>query len=235
MASIAGYALLRPATNTGEWVSQPGLSLPAAVGPSIAGSDTENAAPTQGQPGDFAGGTDGDSGSSTVTRTNSPKPAAGGGTASQSVAASPAVSGSPASSVTSGPPISLLPSAIPTGQGMLANGSGLCLDLRGGRAAEGRDVHVDTCNGTSPQRWKLNSDRTLEVLNMCAYLVGDGTAELTRCDGRTTAQWQLFANGTLINMSNGLCLTDPNSGTRTSTAVTVTVCTGSKNQSWTFT
>ncbi|MDR6321031.1 RICIN domain-containing protein [Actinoplanes couchii] len=130
--------------------------------------------------------------------------------------------------------IGLLPSAIPTGRGLLVNGSGLCLDLRGGRAGEGRDVHVDTCNGTSPQRWELRSDRTLEVSNMCAYLVGDGTAELTRCDGRLTAQWQLFDNGALINMSNGQCLTDPNSGTRPARAVTVTLCSGGKNQTWTF-
>lgn len=233
VAGIAGYALLRPADEPGEWVAEPGQSLPAAIGPSLATSDSE----VEELPGGVAEGDAGDSGGATGStadaRTGTPTPSVSGNTPSRSVGSSPAASGAP-TSATSAPPIGLLPSAIPTGRGLLANGSGLCLDLRGGRAAEGQDVHVDDCNGTSPQRWRLNSERTLEVLDMCAYLVGDGTVELTRCDERTTAQWRLFTNGTLVNASNGLCLTDPHSGTRPANAVIVTVCTGGRNQSWTF-
>ncbi|MBW6437371.1 ricin-type beta-trefoil lectin domain protein [Actinoplanes hulinensis] len=132
------------------------------------------------------------------------------------------------------PPISLLPSSVATGNGLLVTGNGLCLDLRGGSAEDNQEVHVDDCNGTSPQRWQLNADRTLEVLDMCAYLVGDGTVHLTRCDTRTTAQWQLFENGVLRNVSNGQCLTDPHSGAQPARAVVVTTCVGGNNQRWTF-
>lgn len=234
VAGIGGYALVRPADVTGEWVSQPGLSLPAAVGPSIpddetAGSDPGGGPPDGGQWSGDSGSTGGGPGSSTANRTK--RPAAGGGSAGPSAAASP-TAGTGASA--SAGPITLPPSAIPTGRGLLVNSTGLCLDLRGGRGREGREVHVDNCNATSPQRWQLNADRSLEVLGMCAQVVGGGTVELTRCDGRLTAQWQLFSNGALVNASNALCLTDANSGARPATAVVVSVCAGARNQTWTF-
>ncbi|WP_430787483.1 ricin-type beta-trefoil lectin domain protein [Actinoplanes sp. G11-F43] len=235
VAGVAGYALMRPAPEA-EWVSsQPGLSHPAVIGPSLTPSAGEEKSTIDGLTGD--GSTvesGGDPGGGTVTRGGTRTPAPGGsGSASRSAGASPSTGGGPTSAAPA-PPIDLLPSAIPTGQGLLINGSGLCLDLRGGRASDGRDVHVDDCNGTSPQRWRLNSDRTLEVLDMCAAQARDGSVELTSCDGRFATRWQLFDNGVLINTANGQCLTDPNSGSRPANAVVVTLCAGGRNQSWTF-
>ncbi|HWS34178.1 MAG TPA: RICIN domain-containing protein [Actinoplanes sp.] len=234
VASIGGYALLRPAEVTGEWVSQPGLSLPAAVGPSVADSETVESepgggVPDDGLPGGDSGSNGGGQGPSTVNRTRTP--AAGGGTVSPSAVVSPPAGTS--ASVGSAPVV-VVPTVVPTGRGMLVNGSGLCLDLRGGRAGQGREVHVDTCNGTSPQRWRLNADRSLEVLDMCAQVVRGGTVELTRCDGRLAAQWQLFSNGALVSGATALCLTDMNSGNRPATAVVVSFCAGGQNQAWTF-
>ncbi|WP_433795711.1 ricin-type beta-trefoil lectin domain protein [Actinoplanes sp. CA-252034] len=234
VASVAGYALLRPTGQDEAWMSLPGQSLPAAIGPARSADAIHSSVPHDGGT-DGGGQDDSDEGTEPTrpTRAASASASSAGGSVSPSAGSS---GGSSSSSVPVAPvaPIDLAPSPIATGSGLLATGNGLCLDLRGGQASEGADVHIDDCNGTSPQRWKLNSNQTLEVLGMCAYLVGDGTVELTRCDGRTTAQWQLKSDGVLTNPSNGRCLTDPFWGARPGNAVIVATCTGGSNQRWSF-
>ncbi|MFC6567713.1 RICIN domain-containing protein [Actinoplanes utahensis] len=232
VASVAGYALLRAADGPAVWTSMPGTSLPAAVGPPGSASTTASGVPARS--GDSGGKADSGQGpeSTEGRRTGEPSPT-GVTSATPSAGRPAATTGTPTSTVPA-PPIGLLPNPITTGRGLLVTGNGLCLDLRGGDAAEGREVHIDDCNGTSPQRWRLNPDQTLEVLDMCAYLVGDGTVQLTRCDGRTTAQWQLFADGRLTNAATGQCLTDPSSGARPGRPVIVAACATGNNQLWTF-
>ncbi|MEU4620694.1 RICIN domain-containing protein [Actinoplanes sp. NPDC023801] len=231
VALVAGYAWLRPDDRAENWTSPPAQSLPAAIGPA-----TSSGVAPSGLPADGQGNGDDDAGDPTRTSPSprvTPSSAGSPSTVGTSAGASAGVTGSPAPAAPA-PPAQLLPDAVETGQGLLVTGNGLCLDLRGGEAGEGRDVHIDDCNGTSPQRWQLNADRTLEVLDMCAYVVGDGTVDLTGCDGRTTAQWQLFGNGTLTNSANGMCLTDPHSGARPGNSVTVAFCAGGNNQRWFF-
>ncbi|GAA0421824.1 hypothetical protein Aca07nite_09920 [Actinoplanes capillaceus] len=227
VATVAGYALFRPGEGQERWMSMPDQSLPAAVGPANSASVTTRESPGE----NSNAGDDGEGAVPTAPR--SPSRSATGSAASASANASVAPSVSKSAEAPA-PPISLLPSSVVTGSGLLVTGNGLCLDLRGGSAEDNQEVHVDDCNGTSPQRWRLKADRTLEVLDMCAYLVGDGTVHLTRCDARTTAQWQLFENGELRNVSNGQCLTDPYSGAQPARAVVVTTCVGGNNQRWTF-
>lgn len=236
-AVVAGYVMLRPADRSADWTSQPGHSLPVVVGPTPKASAASSAA-ALGTADSTANATGvKDTPDATATSAPAPEPssppAGAGNPANPSAGSSAAASGSP-TTVPALPPINFAPGAIPAGRGLLVTGNGLCLDLRGGDAAEGSDVHVDDCNGTSPQRWQLNSDRTLEVLDMCAYLVGDGTVELTRCDGRTTAQWQLFPDGSLVNAATAQCLTDPSSGSRPGRPVIATACGGGNNQRWAF-
>jgi hypothetical protein len=235
VATVAGYLLVRPDASSESWTSSPGQSLPAVVGPATSAGVAPSQSPS------VADGDSNGSGPGIVGEaTESTRP-----TRSATTSAPPASSANPsAGSPTSGSgsttpvapaaPIDLVPSPIATGSGLLVTGNGLCLDLRGGEASEGGDVHIDDCNGTSPQRWKLNADRTLEVLGMCAYLVGDGTVELTGCDGRTTGQWRLLSDGTLTNAANSRCLTDPFWGARPGNAVIVAACTGGTNQRWLF-
>jgi hypothetical protein len=238
VATIAGYALLRTDDQSEIWMSLPGQSLPAAVGPATAASVAPSGLPGAAEGSGSGNGEDGTGRTSESARPTRTAVSSAPGTSSANPSAGSPAGGSsstaPVAPVAPVAPIDLVPSPIVTGSGLLVTGNGLCLDLRGGEAAEGRDVHIDDCNGTSPQRWKLNTDRTLEVLDMCAYLVGDGTVELTGCDARTTAQWQLLSDGTLTNTANGRCLTDPYWGGRPGNAVIVTACTGGTNQRWSF-
>lgn len=253
--AIAGYALLRPVIQPAVSTSLPGQGLPVVTGP--APSTEATADPAAGGIGDgTAGGngtTDGNGtagngqgdGGAQAGQTGAAGTTGTAGTQTTSpptttptaapTAATTATTTAPAATTTTIPPAELVPAdPLLTAQGALTSRNGLCLDLRGGDAAEGREVHVDDCNGTSPQRWRLNADKTLEVLDMCAYLVGDGTVELTGCDTRTTAQWALDENGRLTNAANGQCLTDPYFGARPGKQVTVTRCTGANNQQWSF-
>jgi hypothetical protein len=235
VATVAGYALLRTDEQPEAWMSLPGQSLPAAVGPATSADVAPSGLPGEAEGNGSGNGQDGGGEASESTRPTRTATSSAPGAASANPSAGSPVGGSSSTTpVAPVAPIDLVPSPVATGSGLLVTGNGLCLDLRGGEASEGRDVHIDDCNGTSPQRWKLNTDRTLEVLDMCAYLVGDGTVELTGCDGRTTAQWQLLSDGTLTNLANGRCLTDPNWGARPGNAVIVATCTGGTNQRWSF-
>jgi len=232
VAGVAGYALVRPADGPPLRTSLPGTSLPAAIGPARSASVVPSAVPGVAQDGGEQAGSGQEPAPTGSKRTGSPSPT-GVSPAAPSTGRSTPANADPTSAVPA-PPVALLPGPITTGRDLLVTGNGLCLDLWGGDAEEGREVHIDDCNGTSPQRWRLNPDRTLEVLDMCANLVGDGTLRLTGCDGRTTAQWQLFEDGRLVSVATGQCLTDPSFGSRPGRPVIVTTCGDGNNQHWAF-
>jgi hypothetical protein len=223
--------------------SLPDQSLPVVTGPAPAASAPAPSSPPAGD-----GAADGGAGSgsgdrpgddreeSTATSSAAtPSATAAGQTTAPAGATAPATSAPAATAPATAPAELIPPSPLIDLQGALTSGNGLCLDLQGGDAADGQDVHVDDCNGTSPQRWRLNGDRTLEVLDMCANLVGDSTVELIGCDTRNTALWSLNReNGQVTNAANGQCLTDPFFGARPGKQVIVARCTGLNNQRWSF-
>lgn len=161
----------------------------------------------------------------------------------RSATAAPAVtSGKPApstaapsgSTVAGGgkPGAALAPETAAAGRtGAIRGQNGLCLDLDGGAAVEFNRVQVAGCNGGAAQKWTVGVDGTLRVRGMCALIVGDDTVHITACDGRTTAQWKVSGQ-VLISAANGKCLTDPSSGTKAATGVTVTACDGRANKRW---
>ncbi|MEU8239511.1 RICIN domain-containing protein [Actinoplanes missouriensis] len=242
--AVAGYAVVRPALQPAVSTSLPDQSLPVVTGPAPSPSAAApSEAPTGGAGNDGAGTGSGETetggaADSTAAATD-PATATPSATTTQpaapTAAASTTTAAAPATTTAAAPPADLVPPAtLVEPQGSLVSGNGLCLDLQGGEAGDGVDVHVDDCNGTSPQRWRLNSDKTLEVLDMCANMVGYGGVELIRCDTRTTAQWALGENGRLTNAANAMCLTDPYSGARPGKQVFVVRCTGANNQRWSF-
>ncbi|WP_229073286.1 RICIN domain-containing protein [Actinoplanes sp. DH11] len=252
LLALIGYTVVRPALRPAVSTSLPDQGLPVVTGPAPSASVSGSAVPGTAQPGagegpagterDGGSGPDGDnpaksapSGQASAvpaSPTGTATPGAPAGTTTTAPATAPATR---TATVAPAPPDALVPpSPLVAPEGALISGNGLCLDLQGGDAEDGGEVHVDDCNGTSPQRWQLNADRTLEVLDMCAYLVGDGGVELTRCDTRTTAQWALNERGQLLNQANGRCLTDPFFGGRPGKQVIVASCVGSNNQRWAF-
>ncbi|MEV6306665.1 RICIN domain-containing protein [Actinoplanes sp. NPDC051861] len=225
--AVAGWAVFGPGLRPTVSTSLPDQGLPVVSGPAPTASILPSAA--NGGNADNSGGETGESTSRATETSRSPTASK---TTQLPLPKTPGAAGT--GTVAPAPPAEAVPSALDEGGKALVSGNGLCLDLRGGDVQEGADVHVDDCNDTTPQRWKLNGDRTLAVQDLCAYLEGDGGVELTRCDGRTTAQWSLNNDGRLINAANGRCLADPNFGGRPGNPVLVTFCTGTANQHWAF-
>ncbi|GIE95003.1 ricin-type beta-trefoil lectin domain protein [Paractinoplanes rishiriensis] len=126
------------------------------------------------------------------------------------------------------PPNALVPDQ-PTGT--IRGQNALCLDLNGGVAVEGNFIQVATCNDTPAQSWTLATDGTLRVAGMCAFITGANTVAITKCDGRTTAQWKISGQ-LLISAATARCLTDPSGGTRSGTPVRVNPCDGTATQRW---
>ncbi|MEU4694749.1 RICIN domain-containing protein [Actinoplanes sp. NPDC023714] len=260
--AVAGYTIVRPALRPAVSTSLPDQSLPVVTGPGLpsstpdpgdqAGGTANGGAASGGDAnGGAANGGAANGGDAQDTNGAGDGPSAGASgsagsspgreerAAATTTPATPPAAGTattvPATKTATAPAGLVPPSPLVSLEGALVSGNGLCLDLQGGDAGDGREVHVDDCNGTSPQRWQLNGDRTLEVLDMCAYMVGDSTVELIRCDTRNPAQWSINReNGQVTNAANGQCLTDPFFGGRPGNRVVVARCTGLNNQRWTF-
>ncbi|MEU4561183.1 RICIN domain-containing protein [Actinoplanes sp. NPDC023936] len=230
--AVTGYAVVRPALRPAVSTSLPDQSLPIVTGPAPSPSAAApSKPPTGGAENNVAGAGTGGNTTGGAAATTAPAASATSATTTRPAAPTAAASTTTAAA----PPADLVPPApLADPRGSLISGNGLCLDLQGGEAGDGVAVHVDDCNGTSPQRWRLNSDKTLEVLDMCANLAGYGGVELIRCDTRTTARWTLGENGELTNAANAMCLSDPYSGARPGKQVFVVRCTGANNQRWSF-
>ena len=112
--------------------------------------------------------------------------------------------------------------ANPTSGEVIGTG-GLCLDVRGGTAANGQPVQLYTCNHTAAQEVTYTGANTLQILGKCVDVqsggTGNGTAiQLFDCNGSGAQTWVLHANGALVNPQSGRCLDDPG-GTTTPGAV----------------
>jgi hypothetical protein len=103
----------------------------------------------------------------------------------------------------------------PTG-GEAVGVGGLCLDVRGGTAAEGQPVQAYTCNHSTAQQVSYAADNTVHLLGRCLTAGGtDNRALVTTntCATSTAQQWTRRADGTLLNAASGRCLDVPDSNT----------------------
>jgi Ricin-type beta-trefoil lectin domain/Domain of unknown function (DUF5110) len=121
--------------------------------------------------------------------------------------------------------------ANPSG-GEVIGAGGLCLDVRGGVAADGQPVQLYTCNHGSAQQATYPADGTVRLLGRC--LTAAGTADNSPVTTGACAQtWTRQSNGALINAASGRCLDVPD-GNTTPGAVQLQLydCNGSAAQTW---
>jgi hypothetical protein len=100
--------------------------------------------------------------------------------------------------------------------GEVVGAGGLCLDVRGGVAADGQPVQAYTCNHSAAQQVAHDADDTVRLLSRC--LTAGGTANralvtIVGCSGAATQAWTRRADGTLLNPASGRCLDLPDSNT----------------------
>ncbi|MCX5425780.1 ricin-type beta-trefoil lectin domain protein [Streptomyces sp. NBC_00078] len=115
--------------------------------------------------------------------------------------------------------------------------AGKCLDVNGGKSANGTAAQIWSCNGADAQSWSARSDGTLRALGKCLDATGFGTASGTKievwdCNGGTNQQWQAY-NGGYRNPVSGRCLDDPGASTTDGTQLVLWDCNGATNQQWT--
>ncbi len=136
-----------------------------------------------------------------------------------------------------GSPVGLgVPLAVPSGDpgipsrtGQINAPGGKCVDVANGNPADGTQVRLWSCNGTSAQAWTVASNGTLQALGKCLDIIGNGTApgtqvEIWDCNGVGGQQWIPQSNGSLLNPQSGLCLDDPAGHTTDGTQLQIWNC-----------
>ncbi|MEV7021292.1 ricin-type beta-trefoil lectin domain protein [Kitasatospora sp. NPDC093558] len=124
-----------------------------------------------------------------------------------------------------------MPSGVATGS------TPLCLDVTGGRTANGTAVETWTCNNGTGQTWTVGTDGTVRSMGACLRPAGGTTAlstqiEIWACDGSDSQQWRVGANGALVNKASGLCIDIPWGSTTQGTRVALWTCNQGPNQTW---
>ncbi|MFJ7066694.1 ricin-type beta-trefoil lectin domain protein [Streptomyces sp. NPDC101115] len=111
--------------------------------------------------------------------------------------------------------------------------AGKCLDVEGGRDADGTPVQVYTCNETKAQQWRLTGN-TVRALGKCLSNEG-GEARLMKCDGSSKQKFvHRVTDKTLYNEAAGACLDISNGNATDGANLLVYQCNGGTNQQWSF-
>jgi hypothetical protein len=113
--------------------------------------------------------------------------------------------------------------------GVVVGAGGLCLDVRGGVAAEGQPVQLYGCNYSAAQQVSYNADNTVRMLGRCLTTAGTTAT----CTAAANQLWTRQSNGALSNPATGRCLDVPD-GNTTPGAVQLRLydCNGSAGQTW---
>nr|WP_285739161.1 ricin-type beta-trefoil lectin domain protein [Kitasatospora phosalacinea] len=125
-----------------------------------------------------------------------------------------------------------------TGQEIVGQASGRCLDVPGSATSNGTQTQLWDCHGGTNQRWTYTANKQLVVYgNKCLDASGQGTGNGTAvviwdCNGQSNQQWNVNANGTVTGVQSGLCLDAAGTGTANGTKVQLWACSGAGNQQW---
>ena len=119
---------------------------------------------------------------------------------------------------------------------------GRCVDVRGGAAVDRVDLWMNTCNGSTSQKWTDLGDRSLRSLGKCMTIAGNSRKAGSRVDlntcGVTSAQtWERRATDRTIRSSSTptLCLQPKGGSTALQATLEVATCTtGRAAQQWTW-
>ncbi|MER7892404.1 ricin-type beta-trefoil lectin domain protein [Micromonospora sp. NPDC094482] len=124
------------------------------------------------------------------------------------------------------------------GTGPIRGLANKCLDVRSGATADGTQIQLYTCNGSTSQAWTVTPNSTVRALGKCLDVSGGGSADGTKiqlwtCNGTGAQNWSAQADGTLRNPQSGKCLDVSGNNSADSTPVHLWTCVaGAANQKW---
>jgi hypothetical protein len=134
-----------------------------------------------------------------------------------------------------------LPYTTPSTTGPITSqlSASMCADDYHSGTANGTTIDIYACNGGSAQDWTIEPDGTLQVLGGCMATNADGVTDgtdvqLYACDGDPNQQWIARPDGSLVNRRSGTCLDDPGASLTSGTALVISTCNQSAEQSWTL-
>ncbi|MFG1882326.1 ThuA domain-containing protein [Micromonospora sp. NPDC049102] len=125
------------------------------------------------------------------------------------------------------------------GVGPVQGLAGKCLDVRSGATADGTQIQIYTCNGSTAQTWTVTPNSTVKALGKCLDVSGSATADGTKiqlwtCNGTGAQNWAAQSGGSLRNAATSKCLDVSGNNSADSTIVHLWTCNGAANQKWTL-
>ena len=125
------------------------------------------------------------------------------------------------------------------GTGPVKGLAGKCLDVRNAATADGTQIQLYTCNGSTAQTWTVTPNGPVKALGKCLDVAGGGSADGTKiqlytCNGSGAQNWSARTDGTVRNPQSGKCLDVSGNNSADSTPVHLWTCTGAANQRWTL-
>ncbi|MFJ9641674.1 ricin-type beta-trefoil lectin domain protein [Streptomyces sp. NPDC101206] len=122
-------------------------------------------------------------------------------------------------------------------QGRVTGLGGKCLDAKGGKADNGTQIQLYTCNGTVAQSWILYRDGTFRALGKCLdnsrnANTNGNKIQLWDCNGSAAQRWSVNAKGQIVNAGTGKVLDVKGGSTANGTPVQLYAAGTDKRQVW---
>ncbi|OQR63636.1 glucosylceramidase [Streptomyces maremycinicus] len=122
--------------------------------------------------------------------------------------------------------------------GAFTGPAGKCLDVAGGSSANGTAVQLYDCNGSTAQRWTVQTDGSVQALGKCLDVTSASTADgakvqLYDCNGTGAQRWSYdAATGDVVNTAANKCLDVTDNSSANGARAQIWACTGAANQKW---
>ncbi|MGW1990880.1 ricin-type beta-trefoil lectin domain protein [Embleya sp. NPDC001921] len=122
-------------------------------------------------------------------------------------------------------------------QGKVTGIAGKCLDVKGGKPANGTQIQIYTCNTGPGQSWILHPDGTLRSMGKCLDNARNASTENNRislydCNASAAQKWRIDANGRIVHVASGKVLDVKGGNTANSTVVQLHSANAGKGQLW---
>ncbi|MFE8950150.1 ricin-type beta-trefoil lectin domain protein [Streptomyces sp. NPDC007856] len=129
------------------------------------------------------------------------------------------------------------PQVSAPGVNVFSHASHRCIDVVGGRAAQGARLMIWDCKDAPSQHWEFTNG-SMRALGMCVQLAGGSTDEgtdlvLSRCDGSPAQQFSLNPRHDLVSLLADKCADVRDDGRANGTRIQLWSCAGTDNQKWT--
>lgn len=126
--------------------------------------------------------------------------------------------------------------ALPA-QGKVTGLGNKCLDIKGGKAANGTQIQLYTCNGSVAQSWILGKDGTFRALGKCLDNARNASTDgnkidLYDCTGQPAQRWSVNAKGQIVHVASGKVLDVSGGRTTNGTKIQLYTANTNKRQLW---